>query len=208
MVMLWCIAPAPAVDLRLAEIKHCVEGALHDVGWTHKDLAAAMGFGGLTRIGLYYRQLSRHGLNFNLLTADREFFLALAIRVCLMLGLTKAQIAKALGIPYETPDDVARRQARDRDVDERLRRLEQLAGVPAADTDSPAEAGSRDAREDNARRTAGVGAGGDHGDGEEAAAETTAAGRHGRDRDRLQLSVQGPGVVPDFLGLPDSVKGR
>jgi hypothetical protein len=144
--MLWCIAPAPAVGhLRLAEIKHCVEGALHDVGWDHKDLAHAMGFGGLTRIGLYYRQLRTHGLNFNLLTNAPEFFLCLSIRVCLMLGIPKARIAKALGIPYETPEDRQRREARDRDIDARLRRLEQLAGVPVADTDSPAEKGSPDA---------------------------------------------------------------
>jgi TPP-dependent indolepyruvate ferredoxin oxidoreductase alpha subunit len=145
--MLWCIAPAPATatavgQLRLADIKHCVEGALHDVGWDHKDLAHAMGFGGLTRIGLYYRQLRTHGLNFNLLTNDPEFFLHLAIRVCLMLGITKERIAKALGIPYETAEE---RQARDLEIEARLRRLEQLAGVPAAESDPPAEAGSPDA---------------------------------------------------------------
>jgi DNA-binding transcriptional MerR regulator len=159
--MLWCIAPAPAAatnggHLRLAEIKHCVEGALHDVGWDHKDLAHAMGFGGLTRIGLYYRQLRTHGLNFNLLTNDPEFFLHLAIRVCLMLGITKERIAKALDIPYETPEARAQREraqeARDRAIDQRLRRLERLAGVPPADTDPPAEEGSPDATTDSSAR--------------------------------------------------------
>jgi hypothetical protein len=139
--MLWCIAPAPAVSvagqLRLEEIRQCVEGALNDVGWQHKDLAAAMGFGGLTRIGLYYRQLRVHGLNLNLLlNAEPAWLLAFMVRICRLLGITNEQIAKAFGIDIESEE--ARRQ-KDEAFDRRLRRLEALAGVPAPDTDSPAE---------------------------------------------------------------------
>jgi hypothetical protein len=68
--------------------------------------------------------------------------------------LTKERIAKALGIPYETAEE---RQARDHEIESRLRALEVLAGVRAAASDPPAEDGSPDEANTRGRICGGVG---------------------------------------------------
>lgn len=142
--MLWCIAPvAPTrVPLNIDEVRHAIESANMEVGFDHKQLAAAMGFD-YERIGLYYRQLRTHGLNLNLLiNAGPRWWLAFIVRVCRLLGISQEQIANAFGLAFMTEEDVRRereaREAHDRAIDRRLRRLERLAGVPASDTQSPA----------------------------------------------------------------------
>lgn len=156
-LMLFCIAPVPSTSLRLEDVRHAVEATNLDVGFNHKTLADLMGFPG-ERIGMYYRQLRTHGLNLNLLlNAGPRWWLAFLVRICRLLGITQQQIATAFGLAFQTEEEVQRereeRDARDREIDQRLRRLERLAGVPAAVPDPSADKGSRD--EDSTPRSVG-----------------------------------------------------
>lgn len=148
--MLWCVAPVapPKASLRIEDVRHLVEQANAETRLDHKDIAAAMGFD-YDRISLYYRQLRQHGLNLNLLlNVERRWWLAFLPKLSRLLGITDEQIAEAYGIAFMTEAELtqerAERDARDRAVEQRLRRLERLAGVPTSDTNTPADDESAD----------------------------------------------------------------
>lgn len=185
-----------AAPLHLEKMRRAVEGANLEVGWQHKELADHMGFPSPKRVGLYYRQLRTHGLNFNLLlNAGPRWILAFLVCICHALGITKQQVATAFGLAFMTEVELERERAvrakRDRAIERRLRRLEQLAGVPAPVIDPPAENESADAGDAKAARM-------DPGDRPDARAAVATADVHLLP---VQVSLQMAPAVRDRLDL-------